>query len=106
MKNSLQETESDGIDVRLIQYNSLIENHYMPEMPSLEQVTQMNDSQVYTMLCEIPLSIYKGDTVENLSEQINRNDAMRYLGELVLLNSKYKLQLSSVSEAGYSLESS
>ena len=71
----------------------------MPNMPTLADMSNLGNYDVYKWLTEIPSSMYHGLSVEELCQLIHINVARRYFAELILLNAQDKSRLAFVKEA-------
>ena len=63
---------------------------YIPSMPSLVTVNQMDLPLVYTWLVSCPISIYKGESLKQVKKECKKYEARRYLAELILVNDRNK----------------
>ena len=70
----------------------------MERIPKLTNVFSMTIIQVHTWICIIPYSFYYGQPRKIVSEQLDYNEAHRYLAELIVLNEQFKSNLDYVSE--------
>ena len=68
----------------------LTSQKYDKNMPSFLEAEKMKDEDVLVWLCKLPASMYNGDSIEEIGQEIDRNEARRYLLELTILNDKGK----------------
>ena len=71
---------------------------YIPNLPNLAKINQMNDEEVLDWLVVLPRSMYRGMSQEAVKNVVTRSDARRYLQELILLNDRSKSELVMIHE--------
>ena len=81
-------------------HSSLRGLSWVPNMPSLVQVSKMKLRKVYLLLTKLPNSYYKGITLNEIVKKVSKADAYRYICELSLINAIAKSHLMHISEVG------
>ena len=67
-------------------------------MPKMKQIGMMSEPEIIAKLATLPASMYKGQPVAKILENITYGESIRYLVELSMLNEKEKSRLEVISD--------
>ena len=73
-------------------------------MPKLSQFATMHRSKVYRWITKLPQSDYYGQNPKIVEDYLDKNEAFRYLAQLIVMNDQNQSNLLGISEADSSVE--
>ena len=74
------------------------EKEFIQHMPRLVDLTKMQKRKIILLLCTLPTSLYRGFSTKEVSNVLNRNDAAKYLADLIMKNEQNRSQFKPISE--------